>query len=72
MDDKPIVKMEPIAPSGEAGKDFCQVCGEKTRFIDSGDYDIDAFECKKCGAIHNIQNTYLKGKIVSSQLVSII
>jgi hypothetical protein len=57
---------------GEPGKDFCQVCGAKTKFIDSGDFDIDAFECVACKAVHNIQNTYQKGVIISSKLVSIL
>jgi len=67
-----IVETQTVMPKGEVGSDYCQVCGNKTKYIGGRNHDIDEFQCEKCKAVHLVRVTYSKGKPISSILESII
>ena len=48
-------------PNGNPGEDFCQVCGEKTKYVGGPSYDQEHFECTKCKALHIVRVEYEKG-----------
>jgi len=65
------IKMEerpdapPLEPAGKVGEDFCQLCGEKTKFAGGTDYDLEEYICTKCGAVHvmRIADEHYKGGV---------
>ena len=70
-----VIKMteEPLIPTldGKPGEDFCQVCGEKTKYAGGPSYDIEHFECTKCRALHIVRVEYERGKPVRRILESV-
>ena len=69
MEEEPMI---PVAgKDGNAGENYCQVCGGDTKFIGGSSYDMEEFECKDCKAIHNIRVVYVKGKAVERILESV-
>lgn len=67
------MEIEPLIPTpeGTPGEDFCQVCGEKTKFIGGPSYDIEHYECTKCKAFHEVRVEYRGGKVVRRILESV-
>lgn len=59
------------APDGEAGIDFCQICGGKTKFIGGPSYDVENYECNDCKALHNVRVEYHRGRVSGRMLESV-
>ena len=70
-----VIKMEkePLIPTpeGNPGEDYCQVCGEKTKYAGGPSYDIEHYECTKCKALHIMRVEYERGKSVRRVLESV-